>query len=292
MAQQSASANGVAIELWSVVDEINDDDEDVLEVTIDVRNESGQDMWDVKGDIRDMDGTNALARTKPSRVESGDSGELVFWIPCNSAAWLFKMTYSTDSASGNLELGPFTNDLRIEAKPKPERSNQTEIRMKPSTEATSGDPLAAAFGVAMDGFGEMKDDENVLSVDLSSDNPMQAAFAGGLLESQQNVPEKSSISSPPSAPSVAPQTAPPVSPPATPSIAPQTAPPASAFAATPPGPPSGPPAGPPSGPPTGPPSGPPTGPPSGPPTGPPSGPPTGPPSGPPKSAGPPGPPPS
>ena len=283
MAQQSASANGVRIALWSIVEEIDDDDEDVLEVTIEIHNQSAQDLWDLNGNIRDMDGTTALARSKPSRVEASAGDWLSFWVPSDAAAWLFKLTYNTDSGSSNLELGPFTNELRIEAKPKPKRSEQTKISASIATEASGGDPLAAAFGAAMDGFGEMEVDEPVLTIDVASDDPMQAAFAGGLLESQQVMPaapaNPPSIAPPPSEPVVAPS-------------APPAAPPASAFSAPPTGPPSGPPTGPPSGPPTGPPSGPPTGPPTGPPSGPPTGPPGAPPGPPPKSAGPPGPPPS
>ncbi len=281
MAQQSASANGVRIALWSVVEEIDDDDEDVLEVTIEIHNQSAQDLWDLNGNIRDMDGTTALARSKPSRVEASTGDWLSFWVPSDTAAWLFKLTYNTDSGSSNLELGPFTNDLRIEAKPKPKRTEQTKISASIVMEASGGDPLAAAFGAAMDGFGELEVEDTVLTIDVASDDPMQAAFAGGLLESQQVMPAA------PAEPVVAPS-------------APPAAPPVSAFSApptgSPSGPPTGPPSGPPTGPPTGPPSGPPTGPPSGPPTGPPSGPPTGPPGAPPgpppKSAGPPGPPPS
>ena len=40
MAQQTVSSNGVTATLWAVVEEIDDDDEDILEVTIDVVNES------------------------------------------------------------------------------------------------------------------------------------------------------------------------------------------------------------------------------------------------------------
>ena len=65
MAQQSASANGVRIALWSVFEEIDDDDEDVLEVTIEIHNQSAQDLWDLNGNIRDMDGTTALVDPNP-----------------------------------------------------------------------------------------------------------------------------------------------------------------------------------------------------------------------------------
>ena len=90
MAQQSASANGVTIALWSVVEEIDDDDEDVLEVTIEILNESARDLWDLNGNIRDMDGTHAVARAKPSRIEASGDDFLSFWVPC--------LLYTSDAA--------------------------------------------------------------------------------------------------------------------------------------------------------------------------------------------------
>ena len=66
MAQQTVSSNGVTATLWAVVEEIDDDDEDILEVTIDVVNESSRDLWDLSGDIRSMDGTHAHPLSKPS----------------------------------------------------------------------------------------------------------------------------------------------------------------------------------------------------------------------------------
>jgi len=275
MAQQSASANGVTIALWSVVEEIDDDDEDVLEVTIEILNESARDLWDLNGNIRDMDGTHAIARAKPSRIDARGDDFLSFWVPSNTAAWLFKMTYNTDTGSGNLELGPFTNELRIDAKPRTEKPKISQAQIHSSVESNAGDPFAAAFGAAMDGFGETEEG-TALAVEVSSDDPMQAAFAGGLLESQQVM----SASVPPSSPSMVPTTEPAITPPSTPPSAPPSAPP------------STPPSAPPASAFSTPPSGPPTGPPSGPPTGPPTGPPGAPPGPPPKSAGPPGPPPS
>ena len=164
MAQQSASANGVTIALWSVVEEIDDDDEDVLEVTIEILNESARDLWDLNGNIRDMDGTHAVARAKPSRIEASGDDFLSFWVPSNTAAWLFKMTYNTDTGSGNLELGPFTNELRIDAKPRTEKPKISQAQIQSSVESNAGDPLAAAFGAAMDGFGETEED-TALAVD-------------------------------------------------------------------------------------------------------------------------------
>ena len=85
-------------------------------------------------------------------------------------------------------------------------------------------PLAAAFGSAMDGFGEVVEmTDPVLSEAAASSNPMEAAFAGGLLESQQ-------------APTLI-QTATPPSPPPSAAPGPPTGPPPSTKSGGPPGPP-------------------------------------------------------
>jgi len=286
MAQRTASSHGVTATLWAVVEEIDDDDEDILEVTIDVSNGSNWDLWDIKGDIRAMDGTHAQPLGAPSRIESGDGEELKFWVPSDTGAWLFKIDYNTDSGSGSVELGPFTNDLRIEAASRPARTASTSMNSSAIAEATGGgDPLAAAFGAAMDGFGDDETSDPILGIEATSNDPLQAAFAGGLLASQQT----------PSAPISAPP-APPAGPPSPPAAAPQASP------SGPPSPPSGPPSSPPAfapaadqfnqppGPPTGP---PPSSPPSGPPGRPPGPPPSGsPPGARPNSGRPPGPPPS
>jgi len=273
MAQQTVSSNGVTATLWAVVEEIDDDDEDILEVTIDVSNESSRDLWDISGDIRSMDGTHARPLSKPSRIESGDDNQLTFWVPAETAAWLFKIDYNTDSGRGTIELGPFANDLRIAAVAKPDRIVKPAQTSKASVIAKVSDPLAAAFGDAMDGFGD--EDDVAVATNLpvaESEDPMQAAFAGGIIESQEPIVNQ-------------PESSPPTGPPSSPPSGPAAGPPSS--------PPSGPPTGPPSSPPSGPPTGPPSSPPSGPPTGPPSGRPTGAPPGPPPSSSkPPGPPPS
>ena len=266
MAQRSVSSGGVTATLWSVIEEIDDDDEDILEVTIDVGNDSNRDLWDISGDIRAMDGTHAHPRGAPSRIESGDCGELIFWVPADTGAWLFKIDYNTDSGRGSVELGPFTNDLRIIAEAKPERIPKTE-KSSGKVSIVSSDPMAAAFGTALEDFGNEEEQPSVLAADLESDNPMQAAFAGGIIASQQQ-PSTPIVNTVPAAAPTGPAPSPPSEP-------------------SPPSPPTGPPTGPPpSGPPTGP---PPSGPPGKPPGPPPSGSPPGPP---PKSAKPPGPPPS
>ena len=268
MSQRDISSNGVTATLWSIIDEIDDDDEDIIEVSIEVSNDSGQDLWDISGDVRAMDGTHGIQMSGPERIGTSHGDELIFWVPIDTGAWLFKLDYNTDSGHGAIELGPFTNELRIEERVRPKKvAIQSTGSEQMKVAAGLDNPLAAAFGSAMDGFGEVVEmTDPVLSEAAASSDPMEAAFAGGLLESQQ-APTQIQTASPPTNP---------------------PGPPSPSLSAAP-----EPPTGPPSGPPSPPPSAAP-GPPSGPPSPPPSTAP-GPPSGPPpstKSGGPPGPPPS
>ena len=296
MTTRTASSGGVTATLWAVIDEIDDDDDDVLEVTVDILNGSAEDLWDIRGDIRAMDGTHGLSREVPARIEAGDGGDLTFWVPLDTGAWLFKLDYNTDRGHGTVELGPFANDLRIAARERPMRVPKTKAGSSMRTAAGLGDPLAAAFGAAMEDFGagSMKADP-ALEAEAASADPMQAAFAGGLLAAQTAPEAPAPAPAPAAAPATPPSPAPAPEPaPVAPAPAPAAAVPPGPAAA-PPAPPTGPPSGPPTAPPSGPPSGPPTAAPSGPPMGPPTGPPgapPGPPPGPPPGGMPPGPPPS
>ncbi|MED5486561.1 MAG: hypothetical protein VYB40_02515 [Candidatus Thermoplasmatota archaeon] len=279
MAQTKSSVNGVTASLYAIIEEIDDDDDDVIEVTIEILNESSEDLWDIRGDIRAMDGAHAHPLSAPTRIESGDFGDLTFWVPSDTGAWLFKIDYNTDAGHGVVELGPFTNDLRITPVARAPQQKKGKKKLQ-QTHGSEGDLLASAFGSALEGFGvEVEASTSELQIDAGSSDPIQAAFAGGLLQSQQTNPTEVIGTPEPNPPSIISQQ-PPISPPPTnlftsPSPSSPLGPPSS-----PPGPPSSPP-GPPSSPP-GPPSSPP-GPPSSPP-GPPSSPPG-------RKGGPPGPPP-
>ncbi len=258
-----------------------------------------------------MDGAHGVVREQPTRIEAGEGGTLNFWVSTSTAAWLFKLDFNTNAGRGSIELGPFTKDLRIAAAARPVRVIESSGASAFNTTAGLESTLDAAFGIALEGFGDsaMKADP-ALATDAASDDPMQAAFAGSLLQAQEEPIATTSPSAPapePTAPAPAPAPvlaapAPVLAAPAPvladPAPAPAPAP--APMTTAPPGPPTGPsqpaPTGPPLGPPQGAPTGPP-GPPQGAPTGPPTGPPQGAPPGPPPGAfpgtpnGPPGPPP-
>ena len=162
MSQRSTSVKNVTVTLWGIIDEIDDDDEDILEISIDVSNDSNQDMWDLHGDVRAMDGTHGIGRELPSRIESNAEGNLMFWIPSKTGAWLFKLDYNTDSGHQTIELGPFADDLRIAPAERPIRVNESveESNIAEMIDvASNDDPLAMAFVTALDGFGDDSESE-------------------------------------------------------------------------------------------------------------------------------------
>ena len=234
MAQRTISSDGVTATLWAVVEEIDDDDEDILEVTIDVVNESNWDLWDITGDIRAMNGTHAHPRGAPDRIGSGENDELKFWVPSDTGAWLFKIEYNTDSGAGTVELGPFANDLRIATTSRPERVSKKKVDSSMKVAATVGDPMSAAFGSALERFGDEEVPPPELEADVGSNNPMQAAFAGGLLASEETPSHPAAPASAPSPEQFGQPTGPPPSsPPSGPSARPPGPPPSN----SPPGPP-------------------------------------------------------
>ena len=121
---------------------------------------------------------------------------------------------------------------------------EISVNAQQTTSAGSADPMAAAFGTAFESFGGDAENSPTLEIDVSSGDPMQAAFAGGLLSSQQ-MP-----TSPPSANPIAVPSPPsaPLAPPAPPSPVSAPSPQLTQSSSPPSGPPSGPPLGPPTSP--------------------------------------------
>jgi hypothetical protein len=317
MAETTMTSNGVTATLLGAVNEIDDEDLDVIEISVDVLNSTKVDLWDIRGDLQAMNGAHGAVLVLPERIDAGDGDSMTFWLPANSGTWLFKLDYNTDGGHGSVELGPFAEGMRIEPAAPPTRQKVAAVGGEMKTVAAVGEPMSAAFEIALEDFGDMsvRANEGVLVEAAGSTNPMEAAFAGGLLDSTREpaAPALAPVAPAPTAvvggvpvgvESISPAPAAPIptpDEPAAPAVAaPLVSAPEPAPAPTPqqapPGPPTGPPTGPQSAPPTGPSSPPPTGAPSGPPTGPPQSqatPSGGPPGPPPKQgAGPPGPPPA
>ena len=100
MAEMQVSSNGVTVSLLCVAAEIDDDDDDILEVTIDISNGAGHDLWDIGADVRTMNGSRGVALATPARIEAGGGESMTFWIPGASGAWLLKLSYNSAGGRG------------------------------------------------------------------------------------------------------------------------------------------------------------------------------------------------
>jgi len=186
MTETTMTSNGVTATLLGVVSEIDDEDLDVIEISVDVLNTTNVDLWDIRGDLQAMNGAHGAALAIPERIDAGDGDSMTFWLPANSGTWLFKLDYNTDGGHGSVELGPFAEGMRMESTASPTRQKVSAVgSSEMKTAAAVSEPMFAAFEIALEDFGDMSVhvNETVLTEAASSDNPVEAAFAGGLIES-------------------------------------------------------------------------------------------------------------
>jgi len=311
--------------LSTVLMDIDDDDEDVVLVSIDMTNEAAIPLGGLEVHIVTSDGKKVESESGISSLGPGLTRNFSFEFPLEKGTWSFTVS----GAGQSLSLGPYEADFTFEAE-----------KGRAFGNAIGSNLFSGAFDSHLDTFGkvserEIIDPSSVVLTSYSGENSTggstkislgdsKAETTGG--KDEPRVPpwqqKKSTKPAPVESPtpsgdlllhaaktnSAAPEvvesapvemvtaaTPPPLPtgpahpPEESPSSTPPAVPVAKSPSGPPPGPPSGPPTGSPAGPPSGPPAGPPSGPPSGPPAGPPAGPPTGSPAGPPSGppAGPP-----
>ncbi len=303
--------------LSTVQMDIDDDDEDVLLVSIDMTNEATIPLGGLDVHIITSDGKKVESESGISSLGPGLTRNFSFEFPLEKGTWSF----SVSGGGQSLSLGPYEADFTYEAE-----------KGRAFGNAIGSSLFSGAFDANLDSFGkvaerEIIDPSSVVLTSYSGENASGGSTKISLGEAkaepkedkdgprvppwQQTSPSESPSSESPTpsgdlllhvaqttaATTPEPEPTPPSSaatPPPLPSApapepvetptppsGPPSGPPSSPPTGPPAGPPSSPPSGPPSGPPSSPPTGPPTGPPSSPPTGPPAGPPTGPPSSPP-----------
>ncbi len=323
-------AASLEAKLSTVLMDIDDDDEDVILVSIDMTNEAAIPLGGLKVHVVTSDGKKIESNSGISSLGPGLTRNFSFEFPLEKGTWSFTVS----GAGQSLSLGPFEADFTYEAEQGRAFGNaigsslfsgafdsnldsfgkvsEREI-IDPSSvvltsysgENASGGSTKISLGASPTEVAESKDGPRVppwqqkkstepTSVESpapSGDLLLQAAKANSAAEILLTATPEATVTPEAIEPThVEPVTA------AAPPPLPSSPPPLPVESPNPPpsGPPSGPPASPSSnpssGPPTDPPSSPPSGPPAGPPSGPPSGPPAGPPSGPP--SGPPAGPPS
>ena len=307
----TARAASLDARLSSVQMEIDDDDEDVILVSVDMTNEAVIPLGGLEVHVLTSDGRKVESDSGISSLGPGLTRNFSFEFPLEKGTW----TFSVSGAGQSLSMGPYEADFTFEAEQGRAFGN-----------AIGSTLFSGAFDANLDSFGktaerEIIDPSSVVLTSYSGENASGGSTKISLGEEQPEIKKESKNGprTPPweqkseMEPSPVEQSSPagdlllqaaqvnavpepvvetpvvvepaskeePVTASTPPPLPTQSAPPSSG---PPTGPPStAPPAGPPSGPPsTAPPAGPPSGPPAaGPPSGPPTGPPTGPPSGPP-----------
>ena len=306
-------ASPIECRLISASMEIDDDDEDVIQVTVEVSNEAAMPMGGLDIFIQTSDNKKVESSEGISSLGPGLTRKFTFEFPLQSGNWTFMLRSSTVEA----DLGPYENDFTYQAQKGRVYNNAIGSGM--FTDAFTGNlddfgnieerGLIDASSIKMTSyFGENsaggstaitagsvpKEVENskdaprvppwerandaLLSTPVASSNPEPA------IPTEIDAPESDllafskQVSGSSHMSTETPATA--ETPPQLPVQTENAVVEEPVVASTPPSlPPSEPPSKPPTGPPSGPPSSPPSGPPSKPPTGPPSGPPSSPPSG-------------
>ena len=293
----------------SAVMEIDDDDEDVIQVAVDVANESAIPVGGLDIFIQTSDNKKVESEEGISSLGPGLTRTFSFEFPLSSGNWTFMLRSPTIVA----DLGPYEHDFTYQAK-----------KGRVFNNAIGSGMFTDAFTSEFGEFGNVEErgvidaseikltsyyGENAeggstaISVGDAAEAPLEDAARTPPWEKSSDIlsaplTPKPVVEAPPVAQEAAPSTdilsfsknlAPAAEEQAKPNTA-ATPPPLPVSAqstaltdekisnAPPSGPPSGPPTAPPTSPPTGPPTGPPTAPPSKPSSKPPSGPPTAPPS--------------
>lgn len=307
-------ASPIECRLMSVVMEIDDDDEDVIQVAIDVANESAIPVGGLDIFIQTSDNKKVESEEGISSLGPGLTRTFSFEFPLSSGNWTFMLRSPTIVA----DLGPYEHDFTYQAKKGRVFNNAIGSGM--FTDAFTSEfgefgsveergVIDAAEIKLTSYYGENAEGgSTAISVGDTAEAPPEDAARTPPWEKSSDIlsaplTPKPVIETPPVAKEAAPSSdilsfsknlAPAAKEPAKPNTAATPPPlPVSAQSTTlaeekvsnapPSGPPSGPPTAPPTSPPNAPPAAPPTAPPSGPPSGPPSTSPSGPPSGPPTS---------
>ena len=313
-------ASPIECRLISASMEIDDDDEDVIQVTVEISNEAAMPMGGLDIFIQTSDNKKVESSEGISSLGPGLTRKFTFEFPLQSGNWTFMLRSPTVEA----DLGPYDDDFTYQAEKGRVYNNAigsgmftdaftsdlddfgnveerglidaSSIKMTSYFGENSAGGSTAITAASVSKGPESSEDAprvppweraNDALLSTSVPNSLEPAKttevevpASDLLAFSKQVSDSSDISTEVPATAETP-----------PQLAVQTENTVveePVIASTPPslppsGPPSSPPSGPPSKPPTGPPSGPPNKPPSSPPSGPPSKPPTGPPSGPPSS---------
>ena len=140
--EHSARTSSLEARLLSVKMEIDDDDEDVLFVTIDMTNEAAIPIGGLSAYITTSSGTKVEPLTAITSLGPGLTRTFSFEFQLDTGTW----TYSISGSGQNLSLGPYEADFTFEAQEGRSFGN-----------AIGSSLFSGAFDANLDAFGQVQE---------------------------------------------------------------------------------------------------------------------------------------
>ena len=142
--EHNARTSSLEARLTSVKMEIDDDDEDVMFVTIDMTNESAMPVGGLSAYITTDKGTKVQPLTSITSLGPGLTRTFSFEFPLETGTW----TYSVSGSGQNLTLGPYEADFTFETEEGRTFGN-----------AIGSSLFSGAFDANLDSFGKVQEKE-------------------------------------------------------------------------------------------------------------------------------------
>lgn len=142
--EHNTRTSSLEARLTSVKMEIDDDDEDVVFVTIDMTNESAMPVGGLSAYITTNKGTKIEPLTSITSLGPGLTRTFSFEFPLETGTW----TYSVSGSGQNLSLGPYEADFAFEAEERRTFGN-----------AIGSSLFSGAFDANLDAFGKVQEKE-------------------------------------------------------------------------------------------------------------------------------------
>ena len=142
--EHSARTASLEARLTSVKMEIDDDDEDVVFVTVDMTNEATTPIGGLSAFITTSNGKKVEALTPVTSLGPGLTRTYSFEFPLDKGTW----TYSVSGGGQNLSLGPYEADFTYESE---------EGRLLGN--AIGSSLFSGAFDANLESFGQVQEKE-------------------------------------------------------------------------------------------------------------------------------------
>ena len=165
-------------EIYSVVHDVDEDDRDILKITISVTNESATPMGQLRAEIKTTTGQAFTPSKGVASVGPGLTRNYHFILSDNAGHWVFELEHNTVDGRASMELGPVKADQRIDE----ELEDYVQTGQTVGS-AVGGGMFEDAFGASMGDFGKQLEPINLGEIE----------FEGTPLNSTREIEQKDVI---------------------------------------------------------------------------------------------------